>query len=80
MLTGGTEPTYVLEGREALTPVFADLNRYDVTTHFNGQSTVATKTRAALTFFKGASLKDRRGCSTRASKAIPGAQSTSTRR
>ena len=36
----GSEPTYVLEGREALTPVFADLNRYDVTTHFNGQSTV----------------------------------------
>ena len=36
----GTEPTYVLEGREALTPVFADLNRYEVTTHFNGQSTV----------------------------------------
>jgi len=35
-----TEPTYVLEGREALTPVFADLNRYDVTTHFNGQSSV----------------------------------------
>jgi hypothetical protein len=36
----GTEPTYVLQGREALTPVFADLNRYEVTTHFNGQSTV----------------------------------------
>src|SRR5256884_3929044 len=36
----GTEPTYVLEGREALTPVFADLNRYETTTHFNGQSTV----------------------------------------
>jgi hypothetical protein len=36
----GTEPTYVLEGREALTPVFADLDRYDTTTHFNGQSTV----------------------------------------
>jgi hypothetical protein len=36
----GSEPTYVLQGREALTPVFADLNRYDVTTHFNGQSTV----------------------------------------
>ena len=36
----GTEPTYVLHGREALTPVFADLNRYDATTHFNGQSTV----------------------------------------
>jgi len=37
----GSEPTYVLEGREALGPVFADLNRYDATTHFNGQSTVA---------------------------------------
>jgi hypothetical protein len=36
----GSEPTYVLDGREALTPVFADLNRYDATTHFNGQSTV----------------------------------------
>ena len=36
----GSEPTYVLDGREALTPVFADLNRYEVTTHFNGQSTV----------------------------------------
>jgi SnoaL-like domain len=36
----GTEPSYVLEGREALTPVFADLNRYEATTHFNGQSTV----------------------------------------
>ncbi|MCW2929300.1 MAG: hypothetical protein JWM19_262 [Actinomycetia bacterium] len=36
----GTEPTYVLEGREALTPIFADLNRYEATTHFNGQSTV----------------------------------------
>jgi ketosteroid isomerase-like protein len=37
----GAEPTYVLHGREALTPVFADLNRYEVTTHFNGQSTVS---------------------------------------
>jgi hypothetical protein len=36
-----SEPTYVLEGREALTLVFDDLNRYEVTTHFNGQSTVA---------------------------------------
>jgi hypothetical protein len=34
------EPTYVLHGRESLTPVFDDLNRYEVTTHFNGQSTV----------------------------------------
>ena len=37
----GTEPTYVLNGRGALTPVFDDLKRYEVTTHFNGQSTVA---------------------------------------
>lgn len=36
----GTEATYVIEGREALTPIFADLRRYEVTTHFNGQSTV----------------------------------------
>jgi hypothetical protein len=34
------EPTYVIDGREALTPVFDDLNRYQTTTHFNGQSTV----------------------------------------
>ena len=34
------DATYVLHGREALTPVFEDLNRYEVTTHFNGQSTV----------------------------------------
>jgi hypothetical protein len=37
----GTEPTQELAGREALTPVFDDLNRYEVTTHFNGQSTIA---------------------------------------
>ena len=36
----GSEPSYVLAGREALTPVFDDLNQYDVTTHFNGQSTI----------------------------------------
>lgn len=36
----GTEPSYVLLGREALTPIFDDLNQYEVTTHFNGQSTV----------------------------------------
>jgi hypothetical protein len=36
----GTEPTYVLEGRESLTPIFADLNRFEATTHFNGQSTI----------------------------------------
>ena len=37
----GSEPTQVLDGREALTPVFDDLNRYEATMHFNGQSTVA---------------------------------------
>ena len=37
----GTEPTYVLEGRASLAPVFADLNRYQQTMHFNGQSTVS---------------------------------------
>ena len=36
----GTEPSYVLDGREALTPVFDDLNRYQATTHFNGQQTI----------------------------------------
>ena len=36
----GTEASYVLEGREALSPVFDDLNRYEATMHFNGQSTV----------------------------------------
>src|SRR6478609_11841618 len=36
----GTEPSYVLKGREALAPVFDDLNRYEATMHFNGQSTV----------------------------------------
>src|SRR6185437_1938098 len=36
-----SEPTYVLEGRDSLTPVFAHLNRYEATTHFNGQSTIS---------------------------------------
>jgi ketosteroid isomerase-like protein len=34
------EPTQELHGRESLAPVFDNLNTYDVTTHFNGQSTV----------------------------------------
>jgi ketosteroid isomerase-like protein len=37
----GSEPTQDLNGRETLRPVFDDLNRYEATTHFNGQSTVA---------------------------------------
>jgi hypothetical protein len=36
----GTDPTSELNGREALSPVFADLNRYSATMHFNGQCTV----------------------------------------
>src|SRR5579862_8413276 len=35
-----SEPTQVLDGREALSPVFDDLNRYEATMHFNGQSTI----------------------------------------
>jgi hypothetical protein len=37
----GSDPTYVLEGREALSPVFDDLNKYEETMHFNGQSTIS---------------------------------------
>jgi ketosteroid isomerase-like protein len=37
----GSEPTQILDGRQALTPVFDDLNRYQATMHFNGQSTIA---------------------------------------
>ena len=36
----GSEPTQVLDGREALTPVFDALNMYQATMHFNGQSTI----------------------------------------
>ena len=34
------KPSQDLRGREALAPVFADLNKYDATTHFIGQSTI----------------------------------------
>jgi len=36
------KPSQDLHSREALAPVFADLNRYDATTHFVGQSTIFT--------------------------------------
>jgi ketosteroid isomerase-like protein len=36
----GTAPTEDLHGREQLTPVFAALKQYEVTMHFNGQSTL----------------------------------------
>jgi hypothetical protein len=37
-------PSMELHSREALAPVFADLNKYDATTHFVGQSTIFTLT------------------------------------
>src|ERR1700737_2425291 len=37
-------PSMELHSREALAPVFADLNKYDATTHFIGQSTIFTLT------------------------------------
>ena len=36
------KPSQDLRSREALAPVFADLNKYDATTHFVGQSTILT--------------------------------------
>jgi hypothetical protein len=38
------KPTQEFHTREALAPVFAELNRYDATTHFVGQSTIFTLT------------------------------------
>src|SRR6202007_846084 len=37
-----SKPSQELNSREALAPVFADLNRYEATTHFVGQSSVFT--------------------------------------
>jgi hypothetical protein len=37
-------PSQELHSREALAPVFAELNKYDATTHFIGQSTIFTLT------------------------------------
>jgi hypothetical protein len=38
------KPSQELHSRDALAPVFADLNQYDATTHFVGQSTIFTLT------------------------------------
>ena len=38
------EPSMELHSREALAPVFADLNKYEATMHFVGQSTILTLT------------------------------------
>jgi hypothetical protein len=35
-------PSQELHSREGLAPVFADLNKYEATTHFVGQSTILT--------------------------------------
>ena len=37
-------PSQELHSRDALAPVFADLNQYDATTHFVGQSTILALT------------------------------------
>jgi hypothetical protein len=42
-------PSQELHSREALAPVFADLNKYDATTHFVGQSTIFTLTKDKAT-------------------------------
>jgi hypothetical protein len=38
------KPSQELHSRDALAPVFAQLNKYDATTHFVGQSTIFTLT------------------------------------
>jgi hypothetical protein len=43
------KPSQELHSREALAPVFAELNQYQATTHFVGQSTVFTLTRDRAT-------------------------------
>ena len=43
------KPSQELHSREALAPVFADLNRYAATMHFVGQSTILTLTEDRAT-------------------------------
>jgi len=38
------KPTWELRSRDALASIFADLNKYDATTHFVGQSTILSLT------------------------------------
>ena len=42
MNAGDPTPSKELHSREALAPVFADLNQYAATTHFVGQSTITS--------------------------------------
>jgi ketosteroid isomerase-like protein len=43
------KPSMDLHSQAALAPVFADLNKYDATTHFLGQSTILTLTAGRAT-------------------------------
>ena len=43
------KPSQELHSREALAPVFADLNKYAATTHFVGQSTIFSLTSGRAT-------------------------------
>src|SRR6202047_3855818 len=43
------KPSQDLHSREALAPVFAELNKYDATTHFIGQNTILSLTRDRAT-------------------------------
>ena len=43
------KPSQELHSRDALAPVFTDLNKYDPTMHFVGQSTILTLTRGRAT-------------------------------
>src|SRR6267154_5765288 len=45
MDTKDPKPSQELHSREALAPVFADLNQYAATMHFLGQTTILTLTR-----------------------------------
>jgi hypothetical protein len=42
-------PSQELHSRETLAPVFAELNKYEATTHFVGQSTIFTLTKDRAT-------------------------------
>jgi len=42
-------PSQELHSRAALAPVFAELNKYEATTHFVGQSTIFTLTKDSAT-------------------------------
>ena len=49
MNTKDATPSQELHSREALAPVFANLNKYEATTHFLGQSTIFTLTEDSAT-------------------------------